>query len=233
MNEKLVLRISGVVSFLSGIVILFTTIYPIVSYENRAAVKYPMLLSPLSDKKTYGAGTTNNSSTSVDYTNPQNWFVGADYKNDKKPKVAFYTITIPKLSIEDATVEIGGEDLGKSLIQYPGTALPGKPGNAVIFGHSILPQFYNPKSYLSIFSLLSTLDKGDEVEIKYDGVTYKFEVETMFEILPTDLQVLDQQEDSAYVTLVTCTPPGHPLKPRRLIVRAKIKAVNKGLTPKQ
>ncbi|MBI2103575.1 sortase [Candidatus Woesebacteria bacterium] len=229
MSQKLVLRISAVVSAISGAVILFTTIYPIVSYENKAAVKYPLLLNPVVESQTKGTNTQGETQSSVDYTDPKNWFIGADYDISLKPKVAYYNISIPKLDINDATVEVGGEDLGKSLIQYPGTAAIGKPGNAVIFGHSILPQFYNPKSYLAIFSLLPTLEKGDDIEVKYDGVTYKYKVEAMFEVLPTDLQVLDQQTDSSYLTLVTCVPPGHPLKPRRLIVRAKIISYNKGL----
>ena len=208
----------------SGVVILFTTLYPIISYENKAALEYPILLNPLvegeSDKNT--SPVSEDVYANVDYTNPRNWFVGADYKTDQISKVSFYNVSIPRLQIKDATVEVGGEDLAKSLIQYPGTALPGKNGNTVIFGHSILPQFYNPKNYLAIFSLLPTLKEGDEVEISYDGVNYKYQITDMFEVLPTDLQILDQQTNDSYLTLVTCVPPGHPLKPRRLIVRAKI-----------
>ena len=44
----------------------------------------------------------------------------------------------------------------------------------------------------------------------------------MFEVKPTDIQILEQSTSESYITLVTCTPPGHPLKPRRLIVRAKL-----------
>ena len=233
MNQKLVLKISAIVCALSGAIIIFTVIYPIVSYEATAGRKFPTLVSPVATqgKKTnvYSA-TTQQTTGSVDYTNPQNWFVGADYNVDNSPRrVSFYTISIPKLDIQDATVEIGGPDLSKSLVQYPGTAAPGKSGNAVIFGHSILPQFNDPKNYIAIFSLLPTLDKGDIIEVKYDGVTYTYAVETMFEVLPTDLQVLDQQPDSSYLTLVTCVPPGHPLDPKRLIVRARVQSFNKGL----
>ena len=234
MNQKLILKISAVVCALSGALLLFTTIYPIISYEAIAGRKYPNLVSPVvqsgKSATVHSSSASQESSPSVDYTNPQNWFVGADYyANDGPRRVSFYTISIPKLDIVDATVEIGGPDLAKSLVQYPGTAAPGKPGNAVIFGHSILPQFNNPKNYISIFSLLPTLDKGDTVEVKYDGVLYTYTVETMFEVLPTDLQILDQQPDSSYLTLVTCVPPGHPLDPKRLIVRAKIQSFNKGL----
>jgi sortase A len=226
MNETTILRICAVITALSGAIILFTTLYPIVSYEATARRKFPTLVSPLENSQTKGAYAPESlpdSSGSIDYTNPQNWFVGASYDGqDSARRVSFYNITIPKLDIADATVEIGGENLAKSLVQYPGTADPGKRGNAVIFGHSILPQFNDPRNYLAIFSMLPTLDKGDLVEVKYDGVLYRYSVESMFEVLPTDLQVLDQQPDSSYLTLVTCVPPGHPLKPKRLIVRAKI-----------
>jgi len=44
----------------------------------------------------------------------------------------------------------------------------------------------------------------------------------MFEVLPTDIQVLDQDTTDSFLTLVTCVPPGDPRKPKRLIVRARV-----------
>ena len=44
----------------------------------------------------------------------------------------------------------------------------------------------------------------------------------MFEVLPTDIQVLDQDYSDSFVTLVTCVPPGDPSNPKRLIVRASV-----------
>ena len=233
MNEKVILKLSAVVSAMAGVIILFTTLYPIVSYEADAGRKYPSLISPIGQKDTLSEASTSVSTGltgGIDYTDPSNWFVGTEYDLNTSPSlISHYTISIPKLDIEDAIVEVGGKSLEKSLIQYPGTASPGKAGNAVIFGHSILPQFYNPKNYLAVFSLLPTLDKGDSIQVKYDGVAYSYIVEDMFEVLPTDLQILDQQPDSSYLTLVTCVPPGHPLKPKRLIVRARVASYNQGL----
>jgi sortase A len=221
MNQKLLLRISAVISAISGAIILASVLYPIASYEQTSRIKYPKLLSPISepaDKITLNQ---------VDYTKASNWFVGGAKTQDfRQSKVSFYTLSIPKLKIENATVAIGGENLSKSLVQYPGTALPGKLGNAVVFGHSILPQFYNPKDYLSIFSTLPSLEEGDLIEIAYDGVIYKYRVETMFEVAPTDIQVLEQDKSDSFLTLVTCVPPGHPLKPKRLIVRARVVPLN-------
>ena len=166
----------------------------------------------------------------TDYTKADNWFE-ADSKKNKSESgaISYYTLTIPKLRVDNASVAIYGNDLSKSLVQYSGTAMPGETGNSVIFGHSILPQFYDPKNYLSVFSLLPSLKKGDEMYVFYDGINLKYVVEDMFEVKPKDIQILEQNSYGSYLTLVTCTPPGHPLKPKRLIVRAKLVPSNLGL----
>ena len=226
MTQKTILRIAALVSGISGVVILTGVIYPIVSYNSTYSQNYTKLISPITNvtEKVQGIITTTGTAGSkVDYTQASNWFPGGAKKEDfSTSKVDYYTITIPKLKINSASVAIGGEDLSQHIIQYPGTALPGKRGNAVLFGHSILPIFYNPKNYISIFSLLPTLKKGDMININYDGVSYTYQVETMFEVLPTDIQVLDQDSTDSFLTLVTCVPPGDPSKPKRLIVRARV-----------
>lgn len=221
MKKNILLKISAVVSGISGVVILLGVIWPIASYEKAANAKYPTFVSPI-----VGDGESQDRQD-LDYTKASSWFIGGAPKEKfTSSKVAFYTLSIPKLKIENAIVAIGGEDLSKSLVQYPGTALPGKPGNAVIFGHSILPIFYNPKNYIAIFSTLPTLKKEDEINVSYDGVSYKYKVEDMFEVLPTDIQVLEQNSSDSFLTLVTCVPPGDPRKLKRLIVRARIVAPN-------
>ncbi len=207
-------------------IILFATLWPIISYENISGSSKEEFVSAAVDDNENPLLVSGNEE--VDYTKASNWFVGGAPKDSfVSSNISFYTVSIPRLKIENATVAIGGEDLADHLIQYPGTALPGKFGNAVIFGHSVLPIFYNPKNYLSIFSLLPTLKKGDEITINYDGITYKYEVENMFEVSPTDIQVLDQDKSDSFLTLVTCVPPGDPRKPRRLIVRARVVPLTK------
>jgi sortase A len=229
MTQKTVLRIAAVISGISGIVILTGVIYPIVSFDSAYGKNFSQLISPigenpLNQQSVQGASTAD---TNTSDSNPSTWFVGGASSSDfaasfVASKVQYYTISIPKLKIDSATVAIGGEDLNKSLVQYPGTALPGRHGNAVIFGHSILPEFYNPKNYISIFSLLPTLQKGDLISVNYDGVSYTYQVEELFEVLPTDIQVLDQDPSDSFLTLVTCVPPGDPSNPERLIVRARV-----------
>lgn len=217
MNQRKLLKISAVICGISGVVILFSTIYPIASYEKMAREKYPTLISPLAGQ-TKGTSTNN-----YDFTKPSNWFVGGPSHSDfSSSNVKFYTISIPRLGITDATVAIGGDDLTKNLVQYDGTADPGKIGNTVIFGHSVLPQFFNPKDYLTIFSTLPTLNEGDEIDISYDGISYKYKVSSMFEVLPTQIDVLDQPKNDSYISLITCVPPGDPRKPKRLVVRARV-----------
>ena len=224
MERKLILRIAALICGISGVVILVGVIYPIVSYSSNYSKNYTQLISPVSETTSKVQGViTDTANGNVDYTQASTWFTGGADKTDfSSSKVDYYTISVPKLKIVDAIVAIGGEDLSQHIIQYPGTALPGKRGNAVLFGHSILPIFYNPQNYLAIFSLLPNLKSGDEINVSYDGILYVYNVETMFEVLPTDIQVLDQDSSDSFLTLVTCVPPGHPSTPKRLIVRARV-----------
>lgn len=214
--KKKIIKFSAAISSISGIVILLASVWPIIEYQLTDSRSYTTLLSPLVlDKK-------DEMTERVDFTKASTWFPSTDDYEFRPSKVSYYTISIPKLRIEDAIVAIGGEDLSQHLVQYPGTALPGKKGNAVIFGHSILPIFYNPKNYMAIFSTLPTLKHGDEIFVEYDGVSYSFVVEELFEIYPTDIQILEQNNSDSFLTLVTCTPPGDPRNPKRLIVRARV-----------
>jgi len=205
MDRKIIFRLSAIICGISGVIILLGVLVPIVGYQ------------PVNQKQTV-LGTQN-----TDYTRASNWFTGGAKSTDfVASKVSYYNLSVPKLKISNAVVAIGGDDLSHNLVQYPGTALPGKNGNTVIFGHSILPIFYNPQDYMAIFSTLPTLKIGDEIFVSYDSVSYVYRIEQMFEVLPTDIQVLEQDSSDSFLSLVTCVPPGDPRDPRRLIVRARI-----------
>jgi len=155
-----------------------------------------------------------------DFTRLENWFSANPLPSPSQSKITHYNLSIPKLGIQDAVVTIGGSDLAKSLIHYPSTANPGELGTPVIFGHSILRQFYNPKNYLSIFSTIMTLQAGDQIIIKYDGVTYTYKVIDKLEVKPTDVEVLSQRFDGRFLKLITCVPEGTYL--RRGIIVAQL-----------
>lgn len=167
----------------------------------------------------------------LDYTNLSNWFedqLVTDLVNRTSllsNQMGEYTIEIPKLNIFNAVVKIGGVNLDESLIQYPGTSLPGKPGAPVVFGHSLLRQFYNPKEsnprrYNSIFSTIMTLEKGDKIYLEYADVRYTYVVEGHSEVKPTDTFILSQDYGVRQLKLVTCTPEGTYL--RRGVVTAQL-----------
>lgn len=187
-----------------GAAVLIWVMWPILSFSLYSGDMAPTV-TPLTDTKNaspvaYAAG-------SVDSTNPNTWFPTAPQKK-VVTAVSTYTLSIPKLHIQNATVTIAGDDLDKSLVHYGGTALPGEYGNTVIFGHSTLVQLYNPKSYNTIFSLLPTLKIGDEIDVTYDGISYVYKVFDMTVTDPTDLSALAQSFDDSYLTLITCVPPG-------------------------
>ena len=213
MPRKTFFKVVAVIWALSGLIILAGVIWPIVSYQTK----------PVNTETTLAESNDSDAGITTDFTKASTWFSGGKSASSFNASViSYYNLSIPKLRIDKAVVAIGGENLAEHLIQYPGTALPGKTGNAVIFGHSILPIFYNPKDYISIFSTLPTLKKGDEIFVSYDGVDYTYKVETSFEVLPTDIQVLEQDSSDSFLTLVTCVPPGDPRRPKRLIVRARV-----------
>lgn len=219
MTKKTILKTCSLFLGLSGLIIIGSTLYPIVSYEWSSGQKYPILISP----RVNSFKSTNQDESTTDFTKASNWFETSETQSRfVSENISYYTLTIPKLGIHDATVSIGGEDLSQNLVQYSGSVIPGKIGNSVIFGHSILPQFFNPENYLSIFSTLPELSESDQIFVNYDGITYEYQVEDMFEVRPTDIQILEQDKSDSFLTLVTCTPPGDPRKPKRLIVRARI-----------
>lgn len=148
----------------------------------------------------------------LDYRRPESWFPNAELPKPNPLRTSSYTLSIPELGIENARVEIGGNDLGKSLIHYSGTSMPGELGSPVVFGHSILRQFYNPKNYMSIFSTIMTLRAGDAIIAEVDGVRYTYRVIDKIEVKPSDIQILQQKYNGRYIKLITCVPEGTYLR---------------------
>lgn len=198
-----------------GVATFTTVAYPLLSYQFTYSPGFQKnsLISP---SPTFVAEIVN---TSFDYTDASTWFVAPENSLESNA-ASVYTLTIPKLGIDHAVVRNDHTDLKQSLIHYLGTAMPGNLGNTVIFGHSVLPQFFNPQNYLTIFSTLYRLKPGDTMEITADGATYTYKISEIYETAPDDLSPLAQVYNGRYLTLITCTPPGTYL--RRLIIKAYI-----------
>lgn len=195
-----------------GIFLLGQVLWPILTFEFLLAPKFTAnIVSPIPKEEVLG--------TQTDLTQASNWFPVA--RQPASPsKITSYTLSIPKLGITDAVVIIGAEDLSKSLIQWGGSALPGEFGNTVIFGHSVLPAFFNPKNYTTIFSTLPTLEEKDEIFVYFDGITYRYQVFEVKIVAPDDISVLEQKYNDSYFSLITCVPPGTYWK--RLVVKARL-----------
>jgi sortase A len=220
-------KIISYLLILVGLFVFGNAAYPIIAYQLFVSPKFSqVLISPVSDgevSQTFGDATIYQQEIQLlDLTSFNNW-IEEDQSEMEETNIEqenSYFLSIPKLGIENAVVIIGGKDLKKYLVQYPGTALPGRFGNTVIFGHSVLPQFYNPKNYMTIFATLPTINPKDEIIVNYNQVKYRYRVEKMLEVSPTDVSILAQRFDDSYLTLITCVPPGTYLK--RLIIRARL-----------
>lgn len=194
---------------LVGFVLVLLVAYPIVSWQFVYLLSSPNLLTPIAGPSAGVLGAVS-AFSGQDDTNINTWFAGSPPPVDSLlPKEElFYTLSIPKVGISQATVNMGGEDLKKSLIAWPNSVKPGQPGNVIIFGHSALPSFYNPRSYTSIFTHIYDLNYGEKVYIDYDGIRYTYEIESKKVIAPTDLSILEQRYDAPRIVMITCLPPG-------------------------
>lgn len=231
-TKKKAINYFSYVFLIIGALMLFWSFYPIVSFEiySRLFIK-KNIKTPVPD---YDSPTSLSQASTVlgsfnifsnnlrDFTQASLWFPSiAQAGTTSTLSVKEYLLSIPKLSISEARVVVGGEDLSKSLIHYLPKSLPGEYGNVAIFGHSTLPQLYNPKDYKSIFTYLPSLEKGDIIKVKISDIEYEYVVYDMFVVDPDEISVLDQQKDGSYLTLITCVPPGTYLK--RLVVKAKLR----------
>lgn len=230
-RKKIYIKFLGGVILTLGLFMLFYFFFPLISYQlflaqafeqDSIEVPIPKYLvlnrtNPISDL--IGQGIA---SLSHDYTDARNWYPQVRGTAQEAP-VDQYTLSIPSLKIDNAVVSTKDYDLSRHLVQYFGTALPGENGTAVIFGHSTLPQWFDPKNYKAIFATLHTIKIGDEILANVNNITYKYKIFAITITNPDDINIFSQSYDHSYITLVTCTPPGTIWK--RLIVRASLESI--------
>lgn len=225
-NIRKHLRLTGVIMLLFGVFLLFYFFFPVVSYQlflkNSQATSFEAPLPRYLIAREKGLSSLLSerlASLTQDFTDARNWFPGS-VSASTNSLLDSYLISIPKLGIEGAQVSTKNFDLLRNLVHYSGTSNPGDPGTSVIFGHSTLPQLFNPKNYKTIFATLHKLKVRDEVLINVEGITYKYKIFSITVTDPTDPNIFSQSYDDSYITLVTCTPPGTVWK--RLIVQASL-----------
>lgn len=220
-SYKKILRFVSVFLIIGGLIVSFYTFLPLFSWqlyfsESFAAQK---LNTPIPKISTliYTAGNA----LSTNYLNANNWFPTYNPSANKiKPEVEAYSISIPSIDVKNAVVSTTDINLAAHLVNFPGTAIPPGNGNAVIFGHSTLPQLYNPTDYKTIFANAYKIKTGDEIFVNYQKITYKYKVISITVVDPSDTSVLEQDTRDSFTTLITCTPPGTVWK--RLVIKSQL-----------
>ncbi|HVZ67271.1 MAG TPA: sortase [Patescibacteria group bacterium] len=229
-NFKKYRKIFGVVLIFLGILISIYFFFPVLAYQMFVANAYegdsievPIPKYMVADKETGGIGSLiaqGINSLTTNYYDARNWYPQLPAGQEAPKDVAKYTLSIPKLKINNAEVSTKDYDLANHLVQYFGTAIPGQKGTSIIFGHSTIPAWFDPKNYKTIFATLHTIKVGDEIDVTVDGQNYKYKIFSIVITTPNDTNILSQSYDNSYITIVTCTPPGTIWK--RLVVRAAL-----------
>lgn len=228
-NLKKLVRALAIVLLISGVLMTLYAFLPVISWQIYFAPVFASqsLSSPIPklsivDQKQIGSLFDSAAlNLSLDYTNAANWYPGYNPKStSRRNAIVTYRISIPKIDVINAKVGTNNTDLASNLVDYPGTALPPDKGNAVIFGHSTLPQLFNPKDYKTILANAYKLQTGDEILVNLPNITYKYKIINITIVDPEDTSVLEQTYNDSYLTLITCTPPGTIWK--RLVIKAKL-----------
>jgi sortase A len=121
-------------------------------------------------------------------------------ENAKEPLQDLGTISIPKLKLTDEMYEgVALTTLDQGPGHWPGTAMPGQPGNVVVAGHRV--------SHSKPFRNIDQLEAGDEVDFTVSGTTYTYLVTSHEIVDPTAIRIVDQTAEPT-ATLFACHPPG-------------------------
>jgi sortase A len=108
-------------------------------------------------------------------------------------------LSIPKIGLLDAIVEgVGEAQLEQGPGHYPGTPLPGEPGNVAIAGHRT--------TYAHPFYNLNELSPGDSIYILTEQGFFHYKVADTQVVAPTDVSVLATVANRSTLTLTTCNP---------------------------
>jgi sortase A len=224
-NLRKYLRLTSGLFLLVGISITAYVLFPIISWQIYFNPAFASQDITPSIPRTSIVDLAKNLVDSTDYDKAENWFKDFKPSNNIKNQTnpSSYSISIPAIKIENAMVTTIDTDLEKHLVNYQGTGIPGKNGNAVIFGHSTLPQLFNPKDYKTIFANVYKLKNGNEIYATINNVLYTYKIFKTIVVDPKDSSALVQDFDNSYITLVTCTPPGTVWK--RLIIKARLEEI--------
>ena len=109
-------------------------------------------------------------------------------------------IEIPKLGLAvDMREGINLPTIDKGPSHWPGTAMPGEPGNVVIAGHRVT----NTRPFRHI----DTMVPGDEVIFEVAGARHRYRMVRNEIVTPKGMHIIEQTPERT-ATLFACHPPG-------------------------
>ena len=142
-------------------------------------------------------------------------------------KDEYVYLTIPKLEIENARVKLDapGTDPEDYIGHLSSTTYPGQPGISFLYGHSVLPYFFDPTDFNTIFSTLHELEFGDSFTIVDKKENLIHEVVYKITLDPKEVTPFMEgdyfSKNESFTILMTCTPPG--LDTKRLLIIGKLR----------
>ncbi len=133
-------------------------------------------------------------------------------------------IIIPKILVDSPirlpssnNLDILNAELVKGVVRWPDSAMPGKIGNVLLFGHSSTLSVVRNKAY-QVFSNLKELKKGDLIKIHSDVTEYVYVV-TGGKITKAGDAKINLISDKKILTLSTCNIIGG--KESRYVIEAE------------
>jgi sortase A len=117
------------------------------------------------------------------------------------PDVVHGTLALPSIGVEQSLhegVTLTAIDRGPS--HWPGTAMPGEPGNVVVAGHRV--------THSRPFYDLDRLQPGDPLVFTLnDGTRWTYELTSIEIVAPDAMHIVDQTAEPT-ATLFACHPKG-------------------------
>src|SRR5258708_6294929 len=212
LSSRMLMRLCGFVVAVAGLALAGYTFYPLVSYEIyiQPAFASQAFASPIpqttiitQDSFTSLLQNTANQLSHLGDANDTSWLPSTNADQYKEvgvtEQLSNYYISIPRLGIDNAYVSTTDNNVNLHLVHFPGTALPPNVGNAVIFGHSTLPQWFDPHNPHAIFATALDLKIGDMINVTIGNKLYPYKIVTMTIVPAEDTSYLAQDTSGSYL----------------------------------
>lgn len=229
-NTKKIGRLLGAALAFGGFCVMMYVFLPLIIWQftlgpvfASQGISFPIpkttMVGPLTIKSLLASSV---STVNTNYDDANSWFPTMQAQSGHY-SVSSYTLSIPSIGVNNATVSTTDSDLGKHLVHLQGSVLPPDKGIAIVFGHSTLPYLFDPSNYHTILANAYKIKVGDVLLATVNNITYTYKVYELQVVNPDDTSVLIQHTDDSYFELITCTPPGTVWQ--RLVIHARLEKI--------